>query len=184
MRKCILIILAGLFTLKLAAALPPEYEQLKTEAEKLYADKSFAKAHELYARAMVMTNHHVERGALGFFRNADTLWRSQAATQTADTTKLDAGSRSIGENGCAIRSAWRIKRSCLGRGAGIAWGLLLDAAQSTELGCRRGRYYQAALDWWAGARDIELARARYLAFGLAHGQAARRRARQLLRLLG
>ena len=48
--------LLGLFALNLSAALPPEYTALKTEAEKFYADKSFAKAHELYSRAMVMSN--------------------------------------------------------------------------------------------------------------------------------
>ena len=45
-------------------------------------------------------------------------------------------------------------------------------------------HYQAALDWWAGAADIELARERYLEDRLAHGQAARHAARLLLWLLG
>ena len=57
--------------------------RLKTEAEKFYAEKSFAKAHELYARAMVMSNLPASEARWVFFRNADTLWRSQLATQTA-----------------------------------------------------------------------------------------------------
>src|ERR1051325_9740958 len=79
----------GLLAFNLSAALPPEYVRLKTDAEKFYAEKSFAKAHELYARAMVMSNITASEARWVFFRNADTLWRSQAATQTADTTKLD-----------------------------------------------------------------------------------------------
>src|SRR5262245_56832829 len=49
--------LSVLFLLaNLAAALSQSYDSLKTEAEKFYADKSFAKAHELYARMMAMSN--------------------------------------------------------------------------------------------------------------------------------
>ena len=37
------------FQLTVSAATPPEYESLKADTEKLYADGSFAKAHEFYA---------------------------------------------------------------------------------------------------------------------------------------
>ena len=56
MTKHIVLTLMGLLALKLFAAAPPEYESLKAEAEKFYADGSYAKAHELYARAMEMSN--------------------------------------------------------------------------------------------------------------------------------
>ena len=72
-----------------AADAPLNYPQLKADAEKFYADKSFAKAHELYARAMVMSNLSSSEARWVFFRNADTQWRAQAGTQTSDTTKLD-----------------------------------------------------------------------------------------------
>src|SRR5262245_12223077 len=85
----LLAALAGLFACKLCAALPDEYVRLKTDAEKFYAEKSFAKAHELYSRAMAMSNITSNEARWVFFRNADTLWRAQAATQTADTTQLD-----------------------------------------------------------------------------------------------
>src|SRR5438045_2835030 len=69
-------------------AASPDFEQLKAEAEKQYADGSYALAHETYAKVSPSDlpptdKHWVE------FRLADTQWRSQAATQTADTTKLD-----------------------------------------------------------------------------------------------
>ena len=89
MKKHFVFALIGLLTLQLFAAEPPEYETLKAEAEKLHADGSYAKAHELYARAMVMSNISSNEARWVFFRNAETQWRAQAATQTADTTKLD-----------------------------------------------------------------------------------------------
>lgn len=95
MRTRILFALAGLFALRLAAALPPEYESLKSDAEKFYAEGSFARAHELYARALGMTNLPSDEARWVAFRDADTQWRSVAATQTADTTKLDAAREAL-----------------------------------------------------------------------------------------
>ena len=156
----IIFALVGLFTLKLAAALPPEYVSLKAEAEKFYADKSFGKAHELYARAMVMSNITSNEARWVFFRNADTLWRSQAGTQTADTTKSDQAREALEQ---LLRETKRVEDR------DRAW---VEAQES--LGdfhwTRRNQQnwgaawpnYQQALEWWAGARDIELARERYL----------------------
>src|SRR5437868_1991944 len=70
------------------AALPPEYDQLKADAEKLYAQGSFAKAHEAYEKAKPMDLPAAEMRWVDF-RLADTLWRSEAATQTADSTQFD-----------------------------------------------------------------------------------------------
>ena len=153
--------LVGLFTLKLSAALSPEYEVLKDEAEKLYADKSFATAHELYARAMEMSNLTSNEARWIAFRNYDTQWRSQAATQTADTTKLDQAREELEKLVRDVKReaerdrVWVEVQESLGdfhwtrrnqQNWGVAWP-----------------YYQSALDWWAGARNLELARERYLA---------------------
>jgi len=70
------------------AALPPDYEKLKADAEKLSADGSFALAHEAYQKAAAIELPPPEKRWVEF-RLADTQLRSQAATQTADTTKLD-----------------------------------------------------------------------------------------------
>lgn len=141
-------------------ASPPAYEQLKRDAEQLYAAGSFARAHELYGRAMLMSNISSNEARWVFFRNADTLWRSQAATQTADTTKLDQArhwlEQSLNETQRAEDrdQTWAEVQESLGdffwtrrnqQNWGAAWP-----------------HYQQALDWWAGARDIELARQRYL----------------------
>jgi alpha-2-macroglobulin len=160
MRTCILFALVGLFALKLAAALPPEYESLKADAEKFYAEGSFAKAHELYARAMVMSNITSNEARWVSFRNYDSQWRSAAATQTADTTKLDQAREQLEKQVRDVKReeekdrTWVEIQESLGdfhwtrrnqQNWGAAWP-----------------YYQHALEWWAGARDIELARERYL----------------------
>jgi hypothetical protein len=146
--------------LNLFAALPPEYERLKADAEKFYTDGSFARAHELYARAMLMSNVTSNEARWVWFRNFDTQWRSAAATQSTDTTKLDEARAELEKLVRDVKReedkdrVWVEVQESLGdfhwtrrnqQNWGAAWP-----------------YYQAALNWWAGARDIELARERYL----------------------
>ena len=161
MTKHIIVTLVGLFALNLAAALPPEYGSLKTEAEKFYADKSFAKAHELYARAMVMSNLTSHEARWVFFRNADTLWRSQFATESADTTKIDQAREWLEQS---LRESKRVEDR--DQTWAEAQESLADFWWTRRHNNNWGQawpYYQQALDWWAGARNIELARERYLA---------------------
>ncbi len=152
--------------LSLAALVTPylmqstAYEKLKTEAEKHYAEKSFSRAHELYLQAErnqlpADEAHWIE------FRLADTLWRAQAATNTNDDTKFQQAQQqlaalvkeSIGETKDRDRN-WAEAHESLGdffwtrnnsRNYGQAWP-----------------HYQQALDYWAGTKDIETARQRYL----------------------
>jgi uncharacterized protein YfaS (alpha-2-macroglobulin family) len=144
----------------LFAALPAEYESLKANAEKLFADGSFAKANEIY-RQVALTNLPAAEQRWVQFRLADTQWRSQAATQTADTTKLDQARQQLE---ILIRDitreedhdrVWVEVQESLGD---FFWTRreVKDWGQAWP-------HYQPALDWWAGAADIELARGRYLA---------------------
>jgi len=160
MTKHIVFALIGLVTLELFAAEPPEYDSLKAEAEKLYADGSYAKANELYARAMAMSNISSNEARWVFFRHADTQWRSQAATQTADTTKLDQARERLEQ---LLREtkraedrdqAWVETQESLGD---FFW-----TRRNQQNWGQAWPHYQQALDWWAGARDIEQARGRYL----------------------
>nr|MBP9902061.1 alpha-2-macroglobulin [Verrucomicrobiota bacterium] len=147
--------------LRTLAALPPEYETLKAEAEKLYADKSFAKAHELYSRAMVMSNLTSNAARWVWFRNYDTQWRSQAGTQTTDTTKLDQAREELEKLVREVKlegekdQVWVEVQESLGD---FHW-----TRRNQQNWGGAWPYYQAALDWWAGARNLELARERYLA---------------------
>src|ERR1041385_465691 len=151
----------GLLAFNLSAALPDEYVRLKADAEKFYADKSFAKAHELYSRAVVMSNITSNEARWVFFRNADALWRSQAATETADTTKFDQAREWLEQS---LRETKRVEDR------DQTWAEVQESLADFFWTRRNNNdwssawpHYQAALDWWAGARDIELARERYLA---------------------
>lgn len=156
------LIAALVFTLGLNcfAALPPEYERLKADAEKFHTAGSFAQAHELYSRAMLMSNITSNEARWVWFRNFDTQWRSAAATQSADTTKLDEARAELEK---LIRD---VKRE---EDKDRVW-VEVQESLGDFLWTRRNQqnwgaawpYYQAALNWWAGARDLELARERYL----------------------
>jgi len=155
------IVLLALITFNAFAGLPDDYIRLKTSAEKLIADGSYAKAYDLYAQAQKTTGLTSEEARWVAFRVADTQWRSQAATQNADTTQLDAGREGLEKQ---IRDLtredqhdriWAEAEESLGD---FFWTRRYNNNWSTAW-----PYYQAALDWWAGAPDIETARTRYLA---------------------
>ncbi len=147
------------FAFQMPGALPPEYEKLKTDAEKLYSERSFALTHEAYQKAASMQLPAEEKRWVEF-RLADTQWRAQASTQTADTTKLDQARQQLES---MVRDLtredqrdriWAEVEESLGdyhwiRRNNNNWGAAWP-------------YYQQALDWWAGSADIGLARERYL----------------------
>ena len=68
---------------------PSDYASLKADAEKFYADKSYSKAHELYARARAMSNISSNEARWVAFRSYDTQWRAEASTQSADDTRIE-----------------------------------------------------------------------------------------------
>lgn len=136
-----------------------DYEKLKAEAERLYAERSYALAYELYLKADALELPPAEARWVDF-RVADTLWRSQAGTRTADSTRFDQARQQLevlirdiqreedrdrvwAEVHESLGDFWWTRREA--RNWGQAWP-----------------HYQQALDWWAGTRDIELARQRYL----------------------
>ncbi|MGH9858318.1 MAG: hypothetical protein ACRD4B_10785, partial [Acidobacteriota bacterium] len=79
---CLLVLITTLL------AQQSEYVPLKAEAEKFYREGSYARAHELYKKADSMTLSADESRWVDF-RIADTLWRSQQATQTSDPTVFE-----------------------------------------------------------------------------------------------
>src|SRR5258705_9317301 len=79
------ILLVALLALKAVGA---EYQNIKQEGEKLYGEKSFGLAHGAYQKAQGTALPEPEQRWVEF-RLADTQWRSEAATEKADTTKLD-----------------------------------------------------------------------------------------------
>ena len=159
MKTHIAFALIGLLSLNLSAALPPEYESLKTDAEQLFADGSFAKANELYRSANTTNLPAAEQRWISF-RLADTQWRSAASTQTADTTRLDEARRQLDvlirdiTHGEERDRVWVEVQESLGD---FFW-----TRRNQQNWGEAWPHYQPVLDWWAGAREVELARERYL----------------------
>ena len=156
-----LIFTSALFaSLFVPASQTPEYEKLKAEAEKQSAEKSFSLAHETYLK--------IERSKIPAseirwvdFRLADTLWRGQAATNTNDDTKFNAAQQQletlvkegIGETK-EHDQIWAEAHESLGD---FFW-----TRQSQNNYSQAWPHYQQALDYWAGTKDIETARQRYI----------------------
>ncbi len=156
-----LIFTSALYASLFAPAMQsPEYEKLKADAEKQYLEKSFSLAHETYLN---IDRSKIPAAEIRWvdFRLADTLWRGQAATNTTDDTKFQQAQQQletlvkegIGETK-EHDLIWAEAHESLGdffwarnnsRNYGAAWP-----------------HYQQALDYWAGTKDIEIARQRYL----------------------
>jgi hypothetical protein len=160
MKTIILSAVVFAFLLFQATAQQPDYAQLRATAEAEYSQKSFARAHDIYAR--------IDKSKLSAadvrwveFRLADSSWRAQAATNTSDTTKDEEAQKQLEE---LIRVAdkdvdrdlvWAEAHESLAdmfwmRRNQMNWGVAWP-------------HYQQSLDWWAGQRDLERARLRYLA---------------------
>ncbi|HYV12381.1 MAG TPA: alpha-2-macroglobulin family protein [Pyrinomonadaceae bacterium] len=158
MKTIILSISAFAFLLLNAVAQQPNYSQLKNDAEAQYAQGSYARANEIYSRVDKSKLNPTEVRWVEF-RLADTSWRAEAATQTSDTTRLEQAQKQLEE-------LIRVKDKDIDRD-------LVRAEAHESLGdffWRRGNanwgnawpHYLQALDWWAGQRDINLARDRYV----------------------
>ena len=79
-----------------AVAQQPDYAQLRAEAEAQYAQGSYARAKDLYAK-VDKTKLSPTDSRWVEFRLADTSWRAQAATQTSDTTPFEQAQKQLEE---------------------------------------------------------------------------------------
>ena len=156
MKTIILSVSAFAFLLFNAVAQQSDYSQLRSDAETQYAQGSYARANELYSK-VDKTKLSASEVRWVEFRLADTSWRAQAGTQTSDTTRFEQAQKQLEE---LIRVAdkdrdliWAEAHESLGdffwRTGQMNWGMAWS-------------HYQPALDWWAGQRDIDRARDRYL----------------------
>ncbi|MCA1577619.1 MAG: alpha-2-macroglobulin [Acidobacteria bacterium] len=167
MKTIAISIAAFVFLIFNAFAQQPDYSQLKTEAEAQYAQGSYARANEIYSR-VDKTRLNAQDVRWVDFRLADTSWRAQASTETSDTTKFEVAQKQLEELIRAIDKeenrdlVWAEAHESLAdffwtRRANVNWGGAWP-------------HYQQALDWWAGQRDLDRARDRYLKiiFRMAH----------------
>ncbi|MCH7573443.1 MAG: alpha-2-macroglobulin, partial [Planctomycetes bacterium] len=152
----------------LSASLPLEaksqrtegYAALKEQAERFYAEDSYALAHQVYAQAQTAGVPESEKRWVAF-RLADTQWRSQVATNNPDTTIEEQARTELESIIAAVKREedrdhiWVEAHESLGdyfwtRPRSQNWG-------------RAWPHYQLALDHWPGSGDLDLARDRYLA---------------------
>jgi uncharacterized protein YfaS (alpha-2-macroglobulin family) len=153
---CALLCALSLFS---SHAQPTDYEKLKTEAEKFYSEKSFSKARELYTQAKELKLSAQETRWVAF-RLADTLWRAQAATQTADSTRYDEARQQLE---ALIRDIQRTEdRDTVWAEAQESLGDFWWTRKDSQNWYQGWQFYQQALDYWAGSSELDLARARYL----------------------
>ena len=137
----------------------PTYEALKAEAERLYAEASYSQARELYLKVRAV-KLQPEESRWVEFRLADTLWRAQAATQTADATKYETAQRQLES---LVRERRRTEdHDRVWAEAQESLGDLWWARRDARNWGQAWPHYQQALDWWAGTKDLDLGRARYL----------------------
>ncbi|HVO31167.1 MAG TPA: alpha-2-macroglobulin family protein [bacterium] len=138
-----------------------EYAKQKAEAERLGQQGSYSKAHEIWAGIDAAKLPKSEKKWVEF-RRLDTEWRTLAGSSARDNSKIEKVREKLaklleGEVREEDRDrAWAETEESLGD---YYW-----LRSDNRNWWQAWQYYQAALDWWAGANvDLELARTRYLA---------------------
>src|SRR6266542_1903314 len=154
-----LTILTLLILCTVTFAQQPDYGSLKAQAEKLYAEQSYAKSYELYKQAEGLKLSATDARWVAF-RVADTLWRSEAVTESADSTKfeqahekLDLLVRDLKRPDQQDRIWVEVQESL----ADFSW-----TRRSPQNWGEAWPHYQKAFEWWAGQSDLKTARGRYL----------------------
>ena len=143
----------------------PSHQELLNQADAYYAEKSFAKAHQIYLK-VPLGSLETELAKWVDFRRADTLWRSGSGQGADDSSQLQQARRKLEE---------LVERE--GRKTGRPGQVWAEAHLSlADMPRPRNRYssdgsqpwlhYQKALDWWAGSQDVEAARRHYLDIAL------------------
>lgn len=155
-------VLSVLFALLACASVfaqPGNYTALEANAESLYNEGSFAKAHAAYEQIKKLPLTPAEKRWTDF-RLADTAWRSAASTQNADNTVFENAQRQLE---ALIRNVQQAEdRDRVWVEAQESLGDFFWTRRNSQDWGQAWPHYQAALDWWAGAHDVEMARQRYL----------------------
>ncbi|MBO0857571.1 MAG: alpha-2-macroglobulin [Chloracidobacterium sp.] len=159
MKPLVALILLSLLCFASPQSQQSNFEDLKTEAERLYAEASYSQARELYLKARG-ARLQPEDARWVEFRLADTLWRAQSATQTADSTKYETAQRQLES---LIRERRRTEdHDRIWAEAQESLGDFWWTRRDTRNWGDARQHYQQALDWWAGTKDLDLGRSRYL----------------------
>ena len=138
----------------------PDYLQIRELAEAYFVKGSFQLALEEYTKAREL-DLEVDQARWVEFRIADTKWRSFAASPRTDESPLLDARELLGD---LLEELEEVKGE-----RPLLWAQISESLGDSWWLSRRHRnwgqawpYYQQALDWWAGSKEIEEARARYL----------------------
>ena len=102
MRPVALVLAIAVLTPTLGRAQQPQPADLRGDAEKAFAEHSYARARELYLQAKAAPHPASDDRWLDF-RLADTLWRSEAASESSDSTKIDAAREQLEALAAAVK---------------------------------------------------------------------------------
>jgi uncharacterized protein YfaS (alpha-2-macroglobulin family) len=165
MRRFTIAISLAIFSFAVLWAVPGPgdrtgYSMQKKDAEALYAEGSWALAHDAYAKVDQASLSEDERRWVRF-RLADTGWRKVSSDQVSDTTPIDDARRDLEK----LLGELDLEDAAQARLGAEIHESLGDSWWSTQNFNNWGAawpHYQSALDWWGGDRDLEVARSRYL----------------------
>ncbi|MGI9012866.1 MAG: alpha-2-macroglobulin family protein, partial [Phycisphaerales bacterium] len=135
------------------------FDQLRERAERAFAEGSYRQALEIYTQAADLELSPSEKRWVSF-RIGDSTWRNEAATQTNDESNYDKARKQLQavldsyKTESARDELWAMTQRSLGD---FWW----DRQYSQNWG-QGWQHYNQALDFWAGSRDLDKARAMYL----------------------
>lgn len=159
MKQLALVLVAALLMPVMTLGQQSGYQDMKSEAERYFAEGSYARAREIYLKAKPAAPTPTETRWVDF-RLADTLWRAEAATQSADTTKIEEARVALED---LVRTITRIEdRDIVWAEVQESLGDFWWTRQNYRNWGGAAGFYQNALGYWAASRDIERARGRYL----------------------
>jgi len=147
------------FAFRLAYAQTTDFQSVKTEAERLYAEGSYALAHQRYAQ-LDLARLAPDDARWVRFRLADTDWRARAAARQADAQAFEAARTGLE---AIVKAASRpAERDRVWAEAQVSLGDFWWTRPASQNWYQAWPHYAAALDWWAHSPDLATARDRYL----------------------
>ncbi len=141
---------------------PQEIAALRADADRLFADKSYALALEKYQALNALQLPPAEQAYVEF-RVADSQWRNAASSQQADQAVFTASRSVLEKMANALAEAAGPERAPrlwaeIEESLGDSWWMNPQARNWSPA----WRYYQAVLEWWAGSTNLTEARKHYL----------------------
>lgn len=141
-----------------ALAQGPTYEELKEQAEQFYAEKSYARAYDLYEQAQKAEAPESEARWIRF-RLADTLWR-KSPKDAPDDAAMNTARKNLNALIQEYERPEDRDRTFAEANESMGDSMIYGSRRANAGGA--WQYYSVAAQWWAQSSDIDVARDRYL----------------------